>query len=74
MATYTDEDCGIVEPHIHTGDLHEQYAVRYFCNMQRGWIEEKSCDTCGPHLKARTESVTYEIIQIIPDSQKLFYI
>ena len=71
--TFADSDCGIVEPHRHTGELVEGYHIEYWCPTLTAWVTDRSktsyglkCTCEGPHMKARIQHTMTEIIEIIP--------
>jgi hypothetical protein len=71
--TFADSDCGIVEPHYHTGEIVEGYHIEYWCPTATAWMTERSRTTYGltckcdtPHMKARIQHTMTEIIEIMP--------
>jgi hypothetical protein len=70
--TFADMDCGIVEPHRHTGELVEGYHIEYWCPTVTAWVSERTRTSYGnkctcetPHMKARIQHVMTEIIEIL---------
>lgn len=69
--SFTDFDCGIKEPHIHTGELYENYVIEYFCPGRAGWVKNSVCEETGrPHRRCRTQMTSTEEIELIlPDPE-----
>ena len=70
--TFADMDCGIPGPHRHTGDIVEGYHVEYWCPTVSAWLTESRktsygtrCTCTDPHMKARIQSISTEIIEIL---------
>jgi hypothetical protein len=69
MSIYTEE-CGITFAHRHTGEIQESHYVEYWCPTMTQWVKHPACLTAdGPHnhMKARTQTTTTEIIEILED-------
>lgn len=74
--TFADFDCGIAEPHRHTGEIVEGYHIEYWCPTLTAWVTEKSkasydnrCQCLEPHMKARIQSISTEIIEILDPAE-----
>lgn len=76
--SFTDAHCGVPGAHWHTGELTESHFVEYWCGVDVGgcdplgvaWVRRRYCVVEGnEHTKARTQSTTTEIIELIPDEQ-----
>lgn len=72
MTLYTDMDCGIVEPHRHTGEMIQGHRVEYFCPTLHAWVQKdkdifgRACKCETPHMTARIQDTMTEIIEILP--------
>lgn len=73
--TFADMDCGIAQPHRHTGEIVEGYHIEYWCPSITAWVTDRSktsygirCMCAEPHMKARIQHVMTEIIEIIPEA------
>lgn len=69
---YTDMDCGIKEPHRHTGEMIQGHRVEYFCPTLHSWVRQdkdmlgRACECETPHMMARVQDTVTEIIEILP--------
>jgi len=76
--TFADSDCGIPEPHRHTGDIVEGYHIEYWCPSITAWVTDRTRTSYGqkctceePHMKARIQHTMTEIIEILPPEPSL---
>lgn len=73
--TFAEFNCGITQSHWHTGEFTEGYYIEFWCPSLSAWTpdgksfgDECTCD--DPHLKARIQHTTTEIIEILPEEKK----